>query len=472
MAPRDTKAAEGGAEDRTGGGGVGSTTVLAAAAWHSLTWLLVGCCIGLLLGALLLFPQMNRWLGEWTYGRWAPLHLNLNLYGWCSLPLVAWLLRVYQADRPPVSRWSRATLWGWSAALATGASSWLAGRGSGKLFLDWQGFPLMLLGLALLFLWGALARSFWCHWGDEGHGSRIEGGLGPSARRAAQAGGLILLLVVPFALYWAAGPKVYPPVNPDTGGPTGASLLESALGIVLILLVLPYGLIRRRQTKRRVVGGTWWLFLGENVLCLALGPGNASHHQAGEYLGLGSLLVWVPVLPAYFRAFDWPDGARRWRGACLFWWGLLVASAWVMFLPGALDRFKFTDALVGHSHLAMAGFVSSLNLLLLVALLGESGRGLNTAWAFYAWQTGTLGYVILMFAAGFVEGKDPAFTIVPGFARDVVYSLRMVCGGLMLAAAHHWWREISRVAAKETTPRVETGAREISVRGLSPGKIL
>src|SRR5579863_2085825 len=85
--------------------------VLPVTAWHSLAWLLLSNCIGMLLGALLLFPRLNRFLGEWTYGRWAPLHLNLNLYGWCSLPPVAWLFHVYQADRPPASQWSRTALW-------------------------------------------------------------------------------------------------------------------------------------------------------------------------------------------------------------------------------------------------------------------------------------------------------------------------------------------------------------------------
>src|SRR5450631_3403134 len=82
------------------------TNALVLAAWHSLAWLVVSCCLGLLLGVLLLFPQLNHELGEWTYGRWVPLHLNLNLYGWCSLPLVAWLFHVYHVDRPPAAKWS------------------------------------------------------------------------------------------------------------------------------------------------------------------------------------------------------------------------------------------------------------------------------------------------------------------------------------------------------------------------------
>ncbi|MDB6022201.1 MAG: putative rane protein [Pedosphaera sp.] len=426
---------EAGSDAREAVLGEGQTNVLAFAAWHSLAWLVISNGIGLLLGLLLLFPQLNHWLGEWTYGRWMPLHLNLNLYGWCSLPLVVWLLRFYQADCNPAARWSRTALWAWSTALAIGAISWLTGHSSGKLFLDWQGYARMLFALAMLVLWLVLAWSLCSHWRAGENLSRI--------LRAAKIAGLVLLLCVPFALYWAASPKVYPPVNPDTGGPTGNSLLESTLGIILILLVLPYGTRRPARAKRRAIAWAWILFAAENLLCLALGRGNSSHHQRSQILGLGSLLIWMPLLPAYFNSFDWPAETKRWRNACLFWWGLLVVSAWLVFLPGLLDRFKFTDALVGHSHMAMAGFISSLNIFLLVTLLEEDGRRFNSTWAFFAWQAGTLGYIVIMFLAGWLEGNNPGFTIIPGVSRDIIYVLRLGCGGLMTAAAIYWWQGLS-----------------------------
>jgi cytochrome c oxidase cbb3-type subunit 1 len=350
-------------------------------------------------------------------------------------------------DRPPAARWSRAALWTWSTALTAGAISWLMAQGTGKLFLDWQGYARGLFVLAMGFLWLVLAWSCHCHWRAEENRSRI--------RRTVKIAGLAILFFVPLTLYWATSPKVYPPVNPDTGGPTGASLLESTLGIILILLVLPSGVGRQVRPQKQFIVGAWILFVAENILCLALGRSNSSHHQAGQILGLGSLLLWVPVLPAYFNSFDWPAGSRRWRNACLFWWGLLVTSAWLIFLPVLLDRFKFTDGLVGHAHMAMAGFVSSLNIFLLVVLLGENGRGFNSTWAFYAWQGGTFGYVVIMFLAGSLESHHPAFTIIPGTARAVIYTLRLVCGALMLAAAIHWWREISRVVATRPKPQTE-----------------
>jgi cytochrome c oxidase cbb3-type subunit 1 len=45
---------------------------------------------------------------------------------------------------------------------------------------------------------------------------------------------------------------------------------------------------------------------------------------------------------------------------------------------------------------------------------------------------------MLMFAAGWREGFDPTFTIVPGAARTVLYILRLVAGAVMLAASLDW----------------------------------
>ncbi len=413
--------------------GPSQSDVLGPAAWHSLAWLLIANGVGLLLATLLLFPALNASLGEWTYGRWMPVHLNLQLYGWCSLPLVAWLLNVYRVDASPAARWSRSALWAWSAALAFGACSWLTGHTGGKLFLDWQGFARVLFPLASFALWLVLAGALRSEWRSGRNRSRGE--------RLAKLFGLLVLLSVPATLYWAADPKIYPPVNPDTGGPTGASLLESTLGIVSVLLLLPYGCGRQLRGGNHFLFAAWGLFAFEIALSLSLGRGNASHRLPLQFLGLGSLLPWIVLLPLYFKSFHWPASASLWLNALLFWWGVLLASAWTIFLPGLLDRFKFTDGLVGHSHLAMAGFVSSMNIFLLVNLLGEKRRVFDSRWAFAAWHGGALGYLAAMFFAGLIEGRNPAFSFVPGAMRDGIYLFRFVCGALMTAAALHWfWR--------------------------------
>ena len=114
-------------------------------------------------------------------------------------------------------------------------------------------------------------------------------------------------------------------------------------------------------------------------------------------------------------------------------------------LPGVLDHFKFTDGLVGHSFVAMAGFTSSLIVFIMVHLLGEDGWIFNRPRSFYLWNGSVAGYVVLMTIAGWHEGFNPAFTIVPGFARNTLYVLRLLTGVLMLAASVDWLVDATRL---------------------------
>jgi cytochrome c oxidase cbb3-type subunit 1 len=239
-------------------------------------------------------------------------------------------------------------------------------------------------------------------------------------------------------MYIASSPNFYPAINPDTGGPTGASQLESSLMVVAILLMLPFGLTKRKAGRSKVIAIAWTIMVAEFLLCFALGRADISHHHPVQFLSLGSLLIWIPLTPVYYAAFAWHENTRRWRIAFLAWWSALVLTGWILFLPGILDHFKFTDGLVGHSLLAMAGFVSSLLIFVLVQLLGEGGWIFNQTRSFYGWNIAVLGYVLLMSAAGWREGFDPTFTIVPGTARNMIYILRLVVGVVMLASSLDW----------------------------------
>jgi cytochrome c oxidase cbb3-type subunit 1 len=413
---------------------------VASAAWHSLLWLVVANAVGALIATLLLFPKLSNVLGEWTYGRWIMVHMNLELYGWCSLPMAGFLFKVYGADRESLARWCRPVLWVWSAALAVGAFSWLSGHSSGKLFLDWTGFARIFFPIAMLALWLLLAISFVRNWNLSANRSL--------AARGLKLFGLALLLAVPFAIYVASSPGLYPAINPDTGGPTGASQLESSLVIVAILLLIPLGLTSRKAHRSWAVAAAWILVTGELALCFALGRADISHHRPAQWISLGSLLVCVPLIPAYYAAFEWHASTRKWRIAFLCWWSVLVPTGWLLFLPGILDHFKFTDGLVGHSLLAMAGFVSSLLIFVMVQLLGEDGWIFNRTWSFYAWNLSVVAYVLLMFAAGWREGFDPSFTIMAGALRNTFYSLRLVVGLLILASSLEWLLAASNLLRK------------------------
>ena len=403
---------------------------IATAAWHGLFWLVVANAVGVLIAILLLFPSLSLQLGEWTYGRWIMVHMNLELYGWTSLPLVGFLFKVYGADRGPTAHWCRPILWLWSAALAVGVFSWLSGQSSGKLFLDWSGYARVLFPAALLALLLLLTVAFIAN--------RSHLRSAPIAATSAKALGLLILLAVPFLLYFASSPSIYPPVNPDTGGPTGASQLESSLDVVLILLALPFGLTHRKPGSSRIIALSWIVLLAEALLCVSLGRADLSHRLPAQYLSLACLLLWLPLTPAYYAAFQWNSNTRRWRIAFLSWWAALVLTGWVFFLPGILDHFKFTDGLVGHSFVAMAGFTSSLIIFVMVQLLGEGGWIFNRSRSFYLWNASVIAYILLMTIAGWREGFDPTFTIVPGVARNLLYSLRLLTGICMFLASLDW----------------------------------
>jgi cytochrome c oxidase cbb3-type subunit 1 len=362
--------------------------------------------------------------------------------------MLGFLFKVYGADRGPLAAWCRPILWLWSGALVAGSISWLSGHTSGKLFLDWSGYARVFFPLSMGALWLLLMVAFI-------HQSTPDHGPGRSAR-LAKIIGLVILAAVPFAIYFASSPDVYPAVNPDTGGPTGASQLESSLCVVLILLVLPFGITRRNERRTPIVTASWVVFLAESALCVLLGRADVSHHRPTQYLSLASLLAWLPIVPWYYAAFRWNAATRRWRIAMFWWWGGLVVSGWILFLPGILDRIKFTDALVGHSLTAVAGFVTALLIFVMIQLMGEDDAWIfNRTWSFRAWNLGVLAYVVIITIAGWIEGGGPAFTIVPGPARNLLYFVRLLTGIAMLLASLEWLIAASSLPAHVRAPKVE-----------------
>lgn len=403
------------------------------AAQHALFWLMIGNAVGLWLALLLIFPQLNGIFGEITYGRILPVHLNVQLYGWTSLPLIAWLFYLYRTgDGWP----ARAAILTWSAALAIGCLSWLTGHSSGKIFLEWAGFPRVFFAFAMLFLWCVVAADYW-------QARRFSG-----TERWLRFGGLAALLAVAPIWFWAASPRVYPAVNPHTAGPTAASLLGSTL-IVILLLLVAAPLLGTKKPGRAVRRTAWILFAAELAIFVFCAKGNASHRSTPQLALLSLLLVWAPILPLYFNRLSFPEPARPWIRAALVWFGLLAITGWVSFLPNVLDSWKFTNALVAHSHLAMAGFVSTFNLFLL-ACMGEIRAPRATV---HAWNIATLLYLLAMWAAGTFEALDPAFTIQPGHARTFLYALRSLAGLAMLGCSMHWWMSTIKHPAASVQPQ-------------------
>lgn len=376
---------------------------------HALAWLTVACGVGLLMSLLLLFPGLNSALAPLTYGRWMPLHLDLVLYGWLALPLVALLLRAY---RPP-ERAAAIAIQVWSGSLVAGAASWLMGRTTGKAFLDWQGiarlaFLANLAFLALVLAAGLVRRRSW------GLAALWAGLLGVAAMMAS-----------------ATSTRTYPPVNPATGGPTGASLLGSTLAVIAIFLATPLILRLPRLSPSLPVGS---IFGAHAAFFAFVGLGDQTHREPLQIAAVASLLVWAWLLPRWLGRFDWPEGSRPWLLAFLAWGGALLASAVPMFLPGLLDRIKFTNALVGHAHLAMAGMATSFAALLLTVLGGDLSDGTS----FVLWHAGNAAHVAALAGAGALEAVDPGIVFRGDLPITFLYVLRAAAGAAMLAAAARW----------------------------------
>lgn len=396
------------------------------AARHSLGWLVAANLVGVWLALGLLWPAAGDAIAPLTYGRWVPLHLDWQLYGWTALPVVGVLLAWFLDERDAAA--ARVAFAAWSVALALGGLSWLAGRTSGKLFLDWSGLARPLLPAALLVLWGVLGRALWRRWFE----------FGPRERWARFAL-LAALLPVPHVLFWSMGREVYPAVNPDSGGATGAALLGSTLGIVTIFLLLPALLrVPPRPGQFSVIRKVAWGALAASwVVFAGIDHGHASHHAGAQIVALGLLLAWVPLLAVFWRAHAWSDAARPWLRAAVAWWALLVLSGWIDFLPGVSEAQKFTHGLVAHAHLAMAGLVTAVNAVMLTTLRGRAApRGV-----FALWQAGCVVHIAALLGLGIVEQERAADLFRSEAWTQAVFALRLLGGAAMLAASWRWWQE-------------------------------
>ncbi|WP_193214902.1 hypothetical protein, partial [Luteolibacter marinus] len=383
---------------------------------HALGWLVVGNAAGLWLSVLLLFPGLQA--GEWTYGRWMPVHLNVQLYGWTALPLAGWLLSIYGVSR----KWSDAAVWAWSAALLAGALSWLGGGSSGKIFLDWKGGPLFAFVAALGLLWLALAVAW----------TRNRAGW-PPVKRWLSGTGLVLLAAVPWGMLHASSPAVYPPVDTSTGGPTGASLLGSTLVVVGLLLLLP----RTCGIESKRPGLPWktLAFFAASWLLFGLAEARGGTHADAVQIGaLALLLPWPWLVFWDWHGFRWPVRPHGWRLALLMWWGLLVVSGFATYLPGILDRLKFTHGLVAHSHLAMAGFTTAFCAL----LLRLGGNRFGTIVSTISWNIAALLMILVLAATGLAESSGITWMADAPAWRITALALRALCGVVMLAASVHW----------------------------------
>jgi cytochrome c oxidase cbb3-type subunit 1 len=335
------------------------------------------------------------------------------------------LFSIYEVDRSSMRAWAPAAVWAWSAALAIGVLHWLGGVTSGKIFLDWKGGALWALIAAQAVLWHVLAAA----WKERFTGwSRM--------RKLASFAGLVVLALVPLSLAFAASPAVYPPVDRTTGGPTGSSLLGSALIVVNLMVILPRAVAVARTRRSK----PWlWAFLVFSWVFFAVTESlGGTHFDGYQIAAMGVLLPWVWLLPRDWAGFSWPEGSRAWRVAMFAWWGFLVVSGFLMYQPGVLDHLKFTQGLVAHSHLAMAGFTTSFCAMLLVLL---TGKRMGAGWTVGLWHAAVLIMIVTLACMGWREGDEFSWMLMHPVWRTCGLGIRAACGLLMLMISIHWWLE-------------------------------
>lgn len=407
-----------------------------AAARFSAAWLFVANVIGLWLAAALLWPSLGSLVAPLGYGRVMPLHMDWQLYGWCSLPLLGLLGVAYWDHNDKGADRLRFVYYLWSSALLVGGASWLLGHATGKPFLNWSGYARWYFVLMLAVVWGGLFAGWSERWKR-----RVDG----RPALLAKAIAVIVLGLVPLTFHFVSDARVYPPVNPESGGATGHSLLASTLGIVFIMGALPgWGLKlssanpEGRRTWRVPI--FWAAFALSVVVYFLVQHGDVSNTAWDQVFGLGTLVVW-PVLVAWlWTGFAWSPGSKLWLIAFFFWWALLALSGWVTFLPPVLDTLKFTNGMVAHAHLAMAGMVTALNMLILIEL-GPSrlvaDRLSRGGWV-WAWNAALAAFVVALYLQGIREAKNPGALFLFDAETELFYGLRFAAGAVMTFCSGAW----------------------------------
>ena len=402
-----------------------------SAALHSLGWLAGANLVGLWMATLLLAPRLGTLTAPLTYGRWATVHLDGQLYGWCSLPLVALLFKLF-APAQGFDRPARAAYWVWTLSLLVSVAAWLAGISGGKLFMEWSGITRLVFPLNMAVLFVVLTLGYVAQQRDRRDGRPV---------RAMKVAVLLFLAAIPVVMFWAANPELFPPTNPDSGGATGGSLLGSTLAVVAIIYACPFiiGLTSAKKPFAVVAGVLLAIHFG---LFSLMDHGDHSHHEAVQLVGLFSLVVWWPLLTIHLRAFDWPLGTRRWLVVLCAWAAILLVTALFTFLPGVLEAWKFTNALVAHSHIAMAGMMSALNMVVLASL--TRSPALDQGRPFWMWNVGCLVLGASLIVLGVFESMSPAVLYRSMPVADTLYGIRWIAGVAMCVASIEWWLRIWR----------------------------
>jgi len=160
-----------------------------------------------------------------------------------------------------------------------------------------------------------------------------------------------------------------------------------------------------------------------------------THFDGWQNFSLLLMPPWAWLLLRDWKGFAWPPESRVWRRAMFGWWALLVITGYLMYFPWILDRIKFTQGLVAHSHLAMAGFTTSFCALLAVLL---TGRPLGGRISISLWHLAVVAMILTLAAMGWREGAEPSWMLTKPAWREWGLAARSACGIGMLSVSAVW----------------------------------
>jgi len=181
--------------------------------------------------------------------------------------------------------------------------------------------------------------------------------------------------------------------------------------------------------------GTWayfafcWIFFGVAEVV------GGTHFDWWQNVSLLLMPPWAWLLARDWSGFSWPPQSRLWRMATFGWWGLLVLTGYLMYFPWILDRIKFTQGLVAHSHLAMAGFTTSFCALLIVTL---TGRAIGGRLSITIWHAAAVVMIATLAVMGWREGAGPSWMLGNPPWREFGLAIRSACGLAMFLVSGTW----------------------------------
>ncbi len=407
-------------------------------------WLLVGTAAGLLIALKLNWPDFLAvsWL---SFGRVRPIHTNTVFWGWSSMALVgAALYIVPRTSRTPLwsPRLARTGLWLWHASLVAGLLTLAAGVTRGpQEYREWVWPVAVLFGAGLvanginlyqtvahrgipeiyISNWYILGAFFWLTiLFVTGYLPFYQRGLGNVVIQGyymhTAVGMWFTMLSLGIAYY--AIPRLL-----------GKPVYSYALGVLGFWTnLLFYTLIGAHHFIFSPV--PWWL--QTTAILFSVGM------MVPVWTGSGNLLLtfrgsWSAVRRSYALPF------------------LLVGIAFyaIASMQGTMEAFRtanvywhFTNFTVGHSHIAMYGFVSMVAWGVIYGLLprlsGREPHPVAVGVHFWIAFVGFLIYVVSISIAGVLQG----FSWVAGesfiasvSAAEPMWLWRTV-GGVLMVASH------------------------------------